>query len=44
MMFTDHSVLKYIVKNPLLGGRICRWLLLFQGYDFEIMVKLGRMN
>jgi hypothetical protein len=27
-----------------LGGRICRWLLLFQEYDFEIVVKSGRMN
>jgi hypothetical protein len=27
-----------------LGGRICRWLLLFQEYDFEIIVKPGRMN
>jgi hypothetical protein len=29
-MFTDHSVLKYLVNKPVLGGRICRWLLLFQ--------------
>jgi hypothetical protein len=29
-MFTDHSALKYLAKNPMLGGRICRWLLLFQ--------------
>jgi hypothetical protein len=43
-MFTDHSALKYLVNNPVLGGRICRWLLLFQEYDFEIVVKLGRMN
>jgi hypothetical protein len=43
-MFTDHSALKYLVKNPVLQGRICRWLLLFQEYDFEIMVKLGRKN
>ena len=28
-MFTDHSVLKYLVNKPVLGGRICRWLLLF---------------
>jgi hypothetical protein len=28
-MFTDHSTLKYIVNKPMLGGRICRWLLLF---------------
>jgi hypothetical protein len=43
-MFTDHSALKYLVNKPLLGGIICRWILLFQEYDFEIMVNLGRMN
>jgi hypothetical protein len=42
--FTDHSALKYLVNKPMLGGRILRWLLLFQEYDFEIVVKLGRMN
>jgi hypothetical protein len=36
--------LKYLVNKPVLGGRICRWLLLFQEYDFEIIVKPGRMN
>jgi hypothetical protein len=43
-MFTYHSTLKYLVKNPVLGGRICIWLLLFQEYDFEILVNPGRMN
>lgn len=43
-MFTDHSTLKYLVNKPVLGGKICRWLLLFQEYDFEIIVKLGRLN
>jgi hypothetical protein len=43
-MFTDHSTLKYLVKNLVLGERICIWLLLFQEYDFEIIVNLGRMN
>ena len=28
-MFTDHSTLKYLVNKPVLGGKICRWLLLF---------------
>ena len=28
----------------MLGGRICRWLLLFQEYDFEIIVKPGKLN
>lgn len=26
------------------GGSICRWMLLFQEYDFEVIVKLGRLN
>jgi hypothetical protein len=43
-MFTDHSALKYLVNKLVLGGRICRWILLFQEYDFEIVVKPGRMN
>jgi len=43
-MFTDHSALKYLVNKPVLGGKICRWLLLFQEYDFEVIVKLGRLN
>jgi hypothetical protein len=43
-MFTDHSTLKYLVNEPVLGGRICRWLLLFQEFDFEVFVKPGRLN
>ena len=43
-MFTDHSALKYLVNKPVSGGKICRWLFLFQEYDFEIIVKLGRLN
>ena len=43
-MFTDHSALKYLVNKLVLGGRICRWLLLFQEYDFEIIVKPGKLN
>jgi hypothetical protein len=33
-MFIDHSALKYLVNKPMLGRRICRWLLLFQEYEF----------
>jgi hypothetical protein len=43
-MFIDHSTLKYLVNKLELGGRICRWILLFQEYDFEIVVKTGRIN
>jgi hypothetical protein len=43
-MFTDYSALKYLANKPVVGGRICRWLLLFQEYNFEIVVKPQRMN
>ena len=44
-MYTNHLALKYLVKKPVLeGGKICRCLLLFQEYDFEVIVKLGRLN
>ena len=43
-MFTDHYALKYLINKPVLGGKICRWLLLFQEFYFEIIVKLGCLN
>lgn len=42
--YTDHSTLKYLVNKPMLGGRICQWLLLFQEFDFEVIVKPGKQN
>jgi hypothetical protein len=32
------------VNKPVLGGRICRWLFLFQEFDFEVIVKPGKLN
>ena len=29
-MYTNHLMLKHLVNKHVLGGRICRWLLLFQ--------------
>jgi len=43
-MYIDHSALKYLVNKPVLGGCICMWLLLFQEYDFEVIVKPGCLN
>jgi hypothetical protein len=43
-MFIDHSALKYLVNKPMLRGRIYRWLLLFQEFDFEVIVKPGKLN
>ena len=42
--FTDHFILKYLVNKPMLEGRICRWLLLFQEFSFEVIINLGRCN
>jgi hypothetical protein len=39
--FTDHSTLKYLVNKPVLEGRICRWLLLFEEFSFEVIIKKG---
>jgi hypothetical protein len=43
-MFTDYSALKYLVNKPVLAGRIYRWLLLFQEFDFEVIVKPRKLN
>lgn len=43
-MFMDHSTLKYLVNKHALGGKICRWILLFQDNDFEVILKPGRLN
>lgn len=40
--FTVHSALKYLANKSVLGGRICRWLLLFQEFEFEVIVKPGK--
>jgi hypothetical protein len=42
--FTNHSALKYLVNKPMLEGRQCRWLLLFQEFSFEVIIKPGRCN
>jgi hypothetical protein len=43
-MNTNHYTLRYLVNMPVLGGRICRWLLLFQECDFEVIVKPRKFN
>jgi hypothetical protein len=43
-MFIDHSALKYLVNKLVLRGRIYRWLLLFQEFEFEVIVKPRKLN
>lgn len=42
--YIDHQALKYLVNKPLHHGQICRWLLLFQEFEFEVIVRLGKAN
>ena len=42
--YTDHNALKYLVNQTDLSGRIARWMLLLMEFDFEIIVKPGRMH
>ena len=40
----DHDALKYMVNKPQLSGRIARWVLLLQEFDFDIDVRLGKKH
>ena len=44
IFYTYHQALKYLINNPLHHGRICRWLLLFQEFKFEVVFKPGKLN
>lgn len=44
IFYIDHQALKYLVSKPLHCGRICRWFLLFQEFEFEVDVQLGHTN
>jgi hypothetical protein len=41
---TDHDSLKYLVNKPDLSGRIARWILLFQEFNYEVVIKSGKTN
>ena len=43
-MYTNHSAMKYLVIQPIFWGDICQWILLFQEFYFEIIIKLGRLD
>ena len=44
VFYTDHQALKYLENKTLHHGRICQWLLLFQEFEFEVIVRLGNTN
>ena len=44
VIFTDHSVLKYLVKKKDLKARLICWILLLQEFSLEIRYKKGVKN
>ena len=40
----DHDALNYMVNKPQLSGRIARWILLLQDFDFAVSVRLGKKH
>jgi hypothetical protein len=41
---TDHDSLKYLMNKPDLSGRIARWILLLQEFNYEVVIKSGKAN
>ena len=40
----DHQALLYLVKKPQLTGRLARWMLLLQEFDFTIIHTPGKLH
>jgi hypothetical protein len=36
--------MKYLVNKPDLSGRIARWILLLQEFNYEVVIKSGKAN
>ena len=43
-LVTDHQPLKWLVESNKLTGKLARWALLLQEYDFEVVHKAGAKN
>ena len=43
-VITDHQALEYVYKNPKITGRISRWNILLQNYDYTVQYKKGKHN
>ena len=43
IVLTDHHALKYLLNKPQqVAGRVWRWLLIFQEFNFEILLRPGK--
>ena len=44
VLYTNHSVIKYLANKPVTNGRVTRWLILLQEFDIIIKDRLGKEN
>ena len=44
VFFVDHMAIKYLVNKHELSGRLGRWILLLEEFDYTVEYKLGRMH
>ena len=43
-VFTDHQALKSLPRNKDVSGKLARWTIHLQGYDFDIVYKPGKKH
>ena len=44
IFFVDHMAIKYLVNKAELSGRLARWILLLDEFNYTIKYKSGRMH
>ena len=44
VVYTDHQALEHVCNNPKITGRIARWNILLQNYDYTVKYKKGKSN
>lgn len=44
VFFVDHMAIKYLVNKADLSGRIARWVLLLEEFDYTVEYKPGKMH
>jgi hypothetical protein len=44
VFFVDHMAIKYLVNKAELSGRLARWVLLLEEFDYTVEYKPGRMH
>ena len=42
IFYVDHQALMYLINKVIIQGRLARWMLLLQEYDFKIIHKPGK--